>query len=76
MEDIQESTCQNFRQVRKEGNRNVTREIPYYNLDMILSSADGKVLTGAGSVSHNQVIKKVKSEYKKYLELNYNHKYT
>ena len=25
-------------------------------LDMILSSADGKVLIGAGSVSHNQAI--------------------
>ena len=32
-----ESTCQNFRQVRKEGTRNVTREIPFYNLDMIIS---------------------------------------
>jgi hypothetical protein len=31
------STCQNFRQVRKEGNRTVNREIPYYNLDMIIS---------------------------------------
>ena len=31
------STCQYFRQVRKEGNRNVTREIPFYNLDMIIS---------------------------------------
>ena len=31
------STCQNFRQVRKEGNRNVTREIPFYDLDMIIS---------------------------------------
>ena len=31
------SSCQNFRQVRKEGNRNVTREIPFYNLDMIIS---------------------------------------
>ena len=31
------STCRNFRQVRKEGNRNVTREIPFYNLDMIIS---------------------------------------
>ena len=29
------STCQNFRQVRKEGNRMVNREIPYYNLDII-----------------------------------------
>jgi len=31
------STGQNFRQVRKEGNRNVSREIPFYNLDMIIS---------------------------------------
>jgi len=31
------STCRNFRQVRKEGNRLVTREIPIYNLDMIIS---------------------------------------
>ncbi len=30
------STCQNFRQVQKEGNRSVTREIPFYNLDMIM----------------------------------------
>lgn len=31
------STCRNFRQVRKEGNREVTRQIPYYNLDMTIS---------------------------------------
>lgn len=31
------ATCRNFRQVQKEGNRNVTRNIPYYNLDMIIS---------------------------------------
>ena len=31
------STCRNFRQVRKEGNREVTRQILHYNLDMILS---------------------------------------
>ena len=31
------STCQNFRQVQKEGNREVSREIPFYNLDMIIS---------------------------------------
>lgn len=31
------STCRNFRQVRKEGKREVTREIPFYNLDMIIS---------------------------------------
>lgn len=32
-----DSTCRNFRQVQKEGNRNVSREIPFYNLDMIIS---------------------------------------
>lgn len=31
------STCRDFRQVRKEGNRNVSRDIPFYNLDMIIS---------------------------------------
>ena len=31
------STCRNFRQVRTEGSRQVTRDIPYYNLDMIIS---------------------------------------
>lgn len=31
------STCRNFRQVRMEGSREVTRELPFYNLDMIIS---------------------------------------
>ena len=31
------ATCRNFRQVRTEGNRQVARNIPYYNLDMIIS---------------------------------------
>lgn len=31
------STCKNFLQVRKEGNRNVSRKLTHYNLDMILS---------------------------------------
>ena len=32
-----ESTCRKFRQVRREGNRDVTRDVLYYNLDMIIS---------------------------------------
>ncbi len=32
------STCRKFRQVRMEGNRQVTRELPFYNLDMIIAS--------------------------------------
>jgi hypothetical protein len=31
------ATCRKFRQVRKEGNREVSREMPFYNLDMIIS---------------------------------------
>lgn len=31
------STCRKFRQVRMEGNRQVTRELPFYSLDMIIS---------------------------------------
>ena len=33
----EESTCRKFRQVRLEGTRQVSREIPFYNLDMIIS---------------------------------------
>lgn len=33
----EQSTCRKFRQVRQEGNREVTRNIPFYNLDMIIS---------------------------------------
>jgi prophage maintenance system killer protein len=33
----EEGTCRNFRQVQKEGSRDVTRELPHYNLDMIIS---------------------------------------
>ena len=31
------STCRKFRQVQTEGNRNVERELPFYNLDLIIS---------------------------------------
>lgn len=32
-----ETTCKKFLQVRQEGNRQVSREMPFYNLDMIIS---------------------------------------
>ena len=32
-----EATCRNFRHVQKEGSRMVAREMPFYNLDMIIS---------------------------------------
>ncbi len=37
-EELEESsTCAFFAQVRQEGTRQITRKIPYYNLDMIIS---------------------------------------
>lgn len=33
----EESTCRKFRQVRLEGTRQVSRESPFYNFDMIIS---------------------------------------
>lgn len=34
---IESATCRNFRQVRTEGSRQVERELPFYNLDVIIS---------------------------------------
>ena len=31
------ATCRKFRQVQKEGTRNIERELPFYNLDLIIS---------------------------------------
>jgi prophage maintenance system killer protein len=36
-EEVDSSTVANFATVQEEGNRSVTREIEYYNLDMIIS---------------------------------------
>jgi len=33
----EKATCRNFRQVQNEGKRMVERELPYYNLDLIIS---------------------------------------
>ncbi len=34
---LEDSTCREFRQVRQEGSRQVSRSMPHYNLDMIIS---------------------------------------
>ena len=68
-------TVAKFATVQKEGERDVTRDVEYYNLDMIISlgyrikSVNRKLLTGAGSVSHKQALEKAKSEYRKYQEI-------
>ena len=60
------SSCRDFRQVRKEGNRNVSRDIPFYNLDNILKSTGEDVLKDAGNISNKQAMKKALFEYRKY----------
>lgn len=32
-----DATCRNFRQVQIEGGREVSRDLPHYNLDMVIS---------------------------------------
>lgn len=34
---LEEATCAKFAQVRQEGQRKVTRQLPFYNLDMIIA---------------------------------------
>lgn len=60
------ATCQYFSQVRQEGNRQVSREIPFYNLDNILSSTGQALLNGPGSVSHQEAMEKAEEEYRKF----------
>ena len=68
----QNSTCREFRLVRKEGNREVKRNITYYNLDMIinldaiLSSTGEKLLESAGNISHQLAMDKAQEEYRKF----------
>ena len=55
------STCRNFRQVRKEGNREVTRQIPHYNLDMII--AVGYRVSSPKATKFRQWATKILNEY-------------
>ncbi len=48
-EELDDSTVAKFATVKKEGDRNVEREIEYYNLDMIIS-------VGYRVKSHNGIL--------------------
>ena len=76
-----EATVAKFATVQTEGNRQVTRDIDYYNLDVIISvgyrvkSLRGThylkmtrrdILTTKGCVTHKQAIDKAHAEYEKY----------
>ncbi|MBO4721677.1 MAG: virulence protein RhuM/Fic/DOC family protein [Muribaculaceae bacterium] len=59
LDDI--STCRKFRQVRLEGKRKVTREITYFNLDMIISV--GYRVNSKRGVKFRQWANKVLKDY-------------
>lgn len=59
----EESVVRKFRTTASDGKN---YSVIHYNLDMILSSRNRKLLTGAGKVSHDEAMKKAKEEYKKY----------
>ena len=67
-----DSVVRKFRTTADDGK---TYNVTYYNLDMIISlgylikSVNRELLTGAGSVSHQQALEKAKSEYRKYQEI-------
>ena len=58
---LQEATVRNFRTVRKEGNRMVTRNIDHYNLDMIISV--GFRVNSQQGIRFRQWANKVLKEY-------------
>ena len=61
-EELEESsTCRKFRQVRKEGKRTVSRLVPMYNLDMIISV--GYRINSKRGVKFRQWANRVLKEY-------------
>lgn len=72
----EDSTCAKIAQVHKEGNRNVTRTYPYYNLDMIISigfRVNSRVAIKFRAWANKQIkeyISSMDEMYKKYLEEN------
>lgn len=78
-----DSTCAFFAQVQTEGKRTVTRQIPYYNLDVILAvgyRVSSKIATSfrrwATEILHKYVIdgyvineRKIQNEHDKFLSL-------
>ena len=66
-----ESTTEDFSIVQKEGNREVKRNIKYYNLDAVISvgyrvNSDRDILKDAGKISHEIACDKALTEFEKY----------
>jgi len=72
----EESTCRKFRQVQLEGTRQVSRELPFYNLDMIISlgyrvkSMVATQFRRWATELLKEYLKKAEKEYQKYIKKN------
>ena len=61
-----EATVKEYLTVQKEGNREVSRDIDYYNLDSLLSDYGEGILIDSGKISHEKAIERAEKEYRKY----------
>ncbi|MFZ3207986.1 MAG: RhuM family protein [Geobacteraceae bacterium] len=60
-----EATIQDFLTVRREGSREVQRNLTCYNLDMIIS-VGYRIKSHAGSTSHDEALRKAHAEYERF----------
>ena len=49
-----EATCRSYRQVREDGNRQVAREIPFHDFDMIISQGRLSEKREIGKIEKNR----------------------
>lgn len=61
-----EATIRKFRTVQKEGDREVTRNVDFYNLDAIIEFNEREVLDNPGKVSQKVAKAFAESEFEKY----------
>jgi len=61
-----EATVAEFATVQREGDREVTRDVEYFNLDHFLSLSERKILQHAGRVTHEAAVAKAELEYDRF----------
>ncbi len=61
-----DSTCAKIAQVQTEGQRQVTRNVEFYNLDVFLKFNEKEILQDSGKISHEVAVTLAGSEYEKY----------
>jgi hypothetical protein len=60
------STSAKIAQVQNEGQRQVTRDVEFYNLDAFLKFNEEEILQNVGKVSHEVAVALAEKEYKRF----------